>query len=285
MFDPSGKPRLFGIAPGIDFPKELVAGLRARLADQPPHAMAQATVIVNTRRMARRLRDIFDAGPASFLPRILTLTDLEALEPAITLPAAISPLRRRLDLVQLVSRLLETDQTIAPRASLYALSDSLASLIDEMQGEGVAAETIANLDVSDQSGHWERAKRFLDIAQDYLAHMSDAPDAEARQRQLVLRSAQRWETDPIRTPVIVAGSTGSRGTTSLLMDAVARLPQGALVLPGFDFEGPLHMWDMLAGTPPREDHPQYRFYALMQSLNVNRSDIRPWAGAVPPSPD
>ncbi|MFK7836971.1 MAG: double-strand break repair protein AddB [Sulfitobacter sp.] len=284
MFDPTDTPRLFGLAPGVDFPAALIAGLRQRLEGQPPHAMAQVDLIVNTRRMARRLRTLFDAGPPGFLPRIRLLADLDTLVPGITLPPAITPLRRRLELTQLISQLLDTDPTIAPRASLYALADSLATLIDEMQGEGVSADDIAALDVSDQSGHWERAKAFLGIAQSYLAEMNSAPDAEAQQRQRVEAIAAHWQNTPPQNPVIVAGSTGSRGTTSLLMEAVARLPQGALILPGFDFDMPPTMWSELVGDTPLEDHPQYRFFDLMRRLNVPRGQVGDWAGMPPPSP-
>lgn len=285
VFEPSGIPRLFGVAPGIDFPQALVSGLRERMAGRSPEQVARVEIIVNTRRMARRLREIYDAGPAGLLPRIRTLTDLDTLLSGVPLPSAVPPLRRRLELVRLVSQLLEMDTKIAPRSSLYALSDSLASLIDEMQGEGVSAETIAALDVSDQSGHWDRAKKFLDIAHRYLGQMSDQPDTEARQRQVVLRLAAHWENNPPSHPILLAGSTGSRGTTALLMDAVARLPQGALVLPGFDFDGPAHMWEMLEGQPPREDHPQYRFYQLLQRHNLDCAQVAKWVDQRPPSPE
>ena len=282
MFDPSKRPRLFGVPPGVDFPRALVNGLRTKLQSQPPEQMARVDLIVNTRRMARRLREIFDAGPAGFLPNIRLLGDLDTIVPGLTLPCATPPLRRRLELIQLVSRLLESDPTIAPRASLYALSDSLANLIDEMQGEGVSAADIANLDVTDQSGHWERAKRFLGIAHGYLEQMISRPDTEARQRQLVQHIAAHWQSQPAQNPVIIAGSTGSRGTTSLLMQAVAQLPQGALVLPGFDYEM-ADYWSMLEGQQPPEDHPQYRFFDLMQSLDVAPSEVTEWVDIAPPS--
>jgi len=284
MFERSDIPRLFGVAPGVDFPAALIAGLRTRLDGQPPQAMAQVDLIVNTRRMARRLREIFDAGPPGFLPRVRLLTEVDTLVPGITLPPATPSLQRRLELIQLISRLLDADPKIAPRASLYALSDSLAGLIDEMQGEGVSAQQIADLDVSDQSGHWERAKQFLEIAHAYLDRMSSQPDTEARQRQMVQRIAAHWENEPPEHPVIVAGSTGSRGTTSLLMQAVARLPQGALVLPGFDFDMPRHLWGMLESAQPPEDHPQYRFFHLMKALDVTRPQVTDWAEISPPSP-
>ncbi|NVK59496.1 MAG: hypothetical protein HWE37_05440, partial [Rhodobacteraceae bacterium] len=65
MFDPSETPRVFALAPGVDFPAALVAGLKQRMAGQPPEAMARVELIVNTTRMARRIRQIFDAGPAT----------------------------------------------------------------------------------------------------------------------------------------------------------------------------------------------------------------------------
>ncbi len=284
MFEPTDTPRVFGLAPGVDFPEALIDGLRTRLAGQPPEAIARVDLIVNTRRMARRLRELYDAGPPAFLPRIRLVTGLDMLVPGITLPPATPPLRRRLALIQLVSRLLDTDISIAPRASLYALSDSLASLIDEMQGEGVSADKIAELDVSEHSAHWARAQRFLDIAQRYLASTTTEPDKEARQRQLVNAIIAYWQDNPPRNPVILAGSTGSRGTTSMLMQAVARLPQGAVVLPGFDFDMPTAVWAALDQELLSEDHPQYRFRHLMQALALPREGITPWTETAPPSP-
>ncbi|MCX7558231.1 double-strand break repair protein AddB [Sulfitobacter sp. F26204] len=282
VFEPSEQPRLFGISPGVDFPRALVDGLRQKLKGQPPEAIAKIDLIVNTRRMARRLRDIFDAGPAGFLPNIRLLSDLDTLVTGINLPPATPPLRRRLELVQLVSKLITTEPTIAPRSSLYALSDSLANLIDEMQGEGVSAATIADLNVNDQSGHWERAKQFLSIANTYLENMGSCPDAQARQRQLVQRIVAHWHEKPAQHPVIIAGSTGSRGTTSMLMQAVATLPQGAIVLPGFDYSMS-DKWYLLNEKTPPEDHPQYRFFDLMQRLDVTPQDVPKWANIAPPS--
>ena len=218
------------------------------------------------------------------MPRIRLLGELDTLVPGVTAPPATPALQRRLELIQLLSGLLEADPTLAPRASLYALSDSLAALMDEMQGEGVDISAIENLDVSDQSGHWDRAKRFLEIAHSYLGQTGSAPDAEARQRQLTLQIIAAWQANPPQNPVILAGSTGSRGTTSLLMQAVAKLPQGALVLPGFDFDMPTSVWAQLDQELLSEDHPQYRFRHLMQALELPRRGILPWAEGDAPSP-
>ncbi|WP_174145198.1 double-strand break repair protein AddB [Leisingera sp. ANG59] len=285
MFEPSAKPRLFAVSCGVDFPRALVEGLRNRSLGLPPEALARAELIVNTSRMARRVRGLFDAGPAMLLPRMLLLTDLAQRATLDGLPPALPPLRRRLELSQLIAKLQDAQPDLASRASLYDLSDSLAALIDEMQGEGVSTDTIRALDVSDMSGHWARAQAFIGIADEFTGLHEGAMDAQARQRQVVLNLIDQWQESPPQHPVILAGSTGSRGTTLMLMQAIARLPQGAVVLPGFDFDQPEHVWSGLDDPLISEDHPQYRFYKLMKDLELAPSDVQPWTETPPVSPE
>lgn len=284
MFEPRDGARVFGLAPGVDFPKGLMQGLVERTAHLPPEGLARVQLIVNTTRMERRLKQLFDAGPARLLPQMHLVTRLEKLEPAIALPEAVNALRRRLELIALVAQLIDNQPELAPRSSLYDLTDSLARLMDEMQGEGVTADTVQNLNVSDQSGHWQRTQTFIGIAQTFLQQTTTLCDNEARQRQLVRALAERWAVQPPQHPVILAGSTGSRGTTLLLMEAIAQLPQGALVLPGFDFDMPGAQWLHLDQALLSEDHPQYRFHKLMKLLGIGRRDIAHWHEAPAPAP-
>lgn len=285
MFDPGTTPRVFALPPGADFPAILVEGLRARLAGAPPEAMARVELIVNTRRMARRIREIFDAGPPALLPRISLLSDHAPEAMAAEIPPPIPPLRRRLELAQLISRLLEREPDLAPRAALYDLADSLAGLLSEMQGEGVPPETIAALDISDQSGHWDRARRFIALVEPLFAGGPDGLDPEARQRLAAEALARRWAEAPPDHPVIVAGSTGSRGPARLLMQAAAHLPQGAVVLPGFDFDLPAAVWEGMTEALSHEDHPQFRFAQLLHGLALPPDAVRPWHDAPAPGPD
>ncbi|MEM8536528.1 MAG: double-strand break repair protein AddB [Pseudomonadota bacterium] len=284
MFEPSPTPRIFGSAPGVDFAQSLVTGLITRQANADPTAMARVTIFVNTTRMQRRLREVFDAGSARLLPRIRLITDLAHDPVALSLPQAVPKLQRRLELVQFVSKLLEAQPDLAPRASLYALSDSLAALMDEMQGEGVTPETLASLDVSQHSDHWDRALQFLRIITPYFAGDGTPPDVEARQRNVVEMLAQHWASAPPADPVIIAGSTGSRGATALLMQAVANLPQGAIILPGFDFDLPGDVWNAMSDALLVEDHPQYRFKRLMDQIGFGPKDVRPWSATAPAAP-
>ncbi|MCC1491175.1 double-strand break repair protein AddB [Cognatishimia sp. F0-27] len=292
MFERDG-PRLFALPPGVDFAERLVAGLRARLTrvappdasetNAAPDAMARIEIYVNTDRMARRLRQVFDAGPPTLLPQIRLVTDLADPLTRARLPAPASGLRRRLELTRLVQKLLDNQPDLAARSALYDLSDSLAALMEEMQGEGVAPETIAALDVSDQSGHWQRAQQFFSIVQSVMGP-GQAPDVQGFNRAAMEARLAAWETDPPKHPIIVAGSTGSRGTTAAFMRAVARLPQGAVVLPGFDFDMPQAVWDQLDTALTGEDHPQFRFARLMDSLGLSAQQVVPWDEASAPAP-
>ncbi|KPQ06925.1 MAG: double-strand break repair protein AddB [Rhodobacteraceae bacterium HLUCCA12] len=279
MFEPASRPRVFAQEPGADFPAAVAQGLRARLADHPPEAMARVEVLVNTARMAGRLRGaMIDAG-AGFLPRIRLITELEQTGGT----DAPTPLRRRLELAQLIRKLLEAEPDLAPRHAAFSLAESLSRLLDEMQVEGVAMTALESLDVSNHSEHWARSLRFIALVARYLGAEA-AHDAQARQRQAVEALTERWRHEPPAHPLIVAGSTGSRGTTALLMRAVARLPRGALILPGFDFDMPGAVWSGLEDPLLSEDHPQYRYFALLKALDLDFDSVAHWAGPLAPDP-
>lgn len=281
MFEPSPSPRVFGLPPGVDFPAALIDGLLERLTDQPPEALGRVHLIVNTRRMARRIQALLSDGPARLLPRISLVTDLGQDWTMADIAPPAPPLRRRLELIQLISSLLDQQPELAPRTTLYDLAGSLATLMDEMEGEGVSPDVIDRLDISDQSGHWERIRAFLNIVR-HFTEGRGAPGAEARQRRVIERIIQRWQDAPPEHPVLLAGSTGSRGTTQMLMQAVAQLPQGAVILPGYDFDTPAHVWDSMGDAMLSEDHPQYRFQALRRALDVDATTR--WSDAEPASP-
>ncbi|MBN8632940.1 MAG: double-strand break repair protein AddB [Rhodobacterales bacterium] len=275
-------PNLYALPPGVDFPAELVEGLLTRMAGRPPEALARVTLIVNTQRMRRRVTECLQARGALLLPRIMLVTEAATLA-RTPLPRPISPLRRRLELSVLLDRLLATGSTHFPRTALYDLADSLAALMEEMQGEGVAPESIARLDVANHSAHWARTQAFLAIVSEALR--GEAPDAEAVMRQAVMRLAGDWAVAPPADPVILAGSTASRGTTALLVQAIARLPNGAVVLPGYDFDTPDTVWDSMDDALTAEDHPQYRFRRVMDLLGCGHEVIRRWTTTAPPAPD
>ena len=272
MFEPVSGPRIFGVPPGADFPKELVDHLLAAYRTKPVEDLARVTILVNTRRMQRRLRELFAQSGPLLLPRIALVTEFDALIKG-ALPDAVTPLRRRLEMTRLVAQRIAADGH-APKSAAVDLADSLTNLLDEMHGESVDPARLSELKVEDESGYWERSLAFLNIVKAYVDAVSDrGVDGEARRRAAAHLMIENWKLAPPEDPVIIAGSTGSRGTTSLLMEAVAGLPKGAIVLPGFDFDLRSEVWQQMAASRLLEDHPQYRFAAFLSKIDAKHSDV------------
>lgn len=285
LFPPSDGPRVFALPPGVDFARALAAGLDARLAGHQPEAVAEVEIWLNTRRAARTLQAVFAEGPARLLPRIRTLADLADAPLAAPLPPAIPPLRRQLELARLVTALADREPHVTAGTAAFDLAESLADLLDEMQGEGLDPAAFGRVDAAEHAAHWQRSLRFLALVSRYLAAAGPA-DGQGRLRLAAEGLAAAWAIHPPRHPVIVAGSTGSRGATRAFMAAVAALPQGALVLPGFDAALPAPVWDRLAADEPgAADHPQHGFRALADALGFAPATVAAWHPAPPPAPE
>lgn len=283
MFEPAPAPRIFGIPPGADFAERLVAGLRARTGGDPV-ALARTEIIVNAARMERRLTEVLRRTPGP-LPRIHVLTDLPQVRPIPGLAPARPALRRRLELAGLTQAVIERVPDLAPRAAALDLADSLGALLDEMQDEAVPLDRVLSLDVGGLSAHWARSLHLLEALVPISTPEDGTRDPAARLRDWVEDRAARWAAAPPAHPVLLVGSTGSRGTTADLIDTVARLPQGAVVLPGFDFDLPQDIWAKLHELPGAEDHPQDRIARLLRRLDVPADAVQPWHGTDTPAPD
>ena len=77
--------------------------------------------------------------------------------------------------------------------------------------------------------------------------------------------------------MIAAGSTGSVPATAVLLQAIASLPQGAVVLPGLDQALDEEAWAAVseAGDASVLGHPQYGLAKLIGRLGVSRGDVVP----------
>lgn len=281
MFDPQSHPRLFALPPGADFPTALVVGLRMRMAGRPAEEMARVTLWLNTAKMRERVRAAFRAGAPAILPHLRLISEA-ADDPALRLPRPVPALRRRLELTRLVGLILARQKDFAPGSAVIDLADSLADLADEMAYEGVTPEALEDPALPEMlAAHWQRSLHFLKAVAPYLADGA-ALGTAALQRRAVEAMVARWQHTSPEGPVIVAASTGSRGATAMLMQAVAGLPQGAVVLPGFDRDMTPAAWvSLTAGRVPDEDHPQYRFARLLAALDMAPAQVADWGGAAP----
>ncbi len=282
-----GTKGVFAVPLGVDFSTALIDGLGQWLTDAPPETVARTEIFVNTDRLRRRLLTLYAERGAGFVPRITPIAEIAVRPELIGVPAAISPLRLRLELVRLIRALVAKEPDLAPSTALYDLADSLAELLGEMQEEGVRPARLAEVDAGQHAAHWKRSKAFLSIVAQYVDAQAAMTPA-ARQAAAIERLAHMWAQTPPQHPLIVAGSTGSRGITLRLMEVVAAQAAGAVVLPGLDPDMPADIWrGLLEGRRAGlagEDHPQFRLARVCEQLALDPHRIPFWNDAVPANP-
>ncbi|MGP1394152.1 MAG: double-strand break repair protein AddB [Inquilinaceae bacterium] len=277
--------RVFTIPAGQPFVDVLAQGILDRAGDDPL-ALSAYTLLLPTRRACRSLRDAFlrraDGRPL-LLPRMSPIGDIDddtmGLDPdspsgrgdGLDLPPTIGGLRRQLLLARLIMARIEPAAT--PDQAVRLAAD-LADLIDRVQTEGLSFDGLAGLVPEDLARHWQETLEFLTIVTrhwpDILAAEGALDPAERRNRVLSAQ-AEAWRAQPPSLPVIAAGSTGSIPATAELLDVIAGLPAGAVVLPGLDADLDEESWQALD-----EGHPQYGMRQLLAKLGVGRDAVALW---------
>jgi ATP-dependent helicase/nuclease subunit B len=279
-------PRWFSIPAGRPFLRDLARGVWRAESVLGQEALAEAVILVPTRRSARELAEALLAtapARAALLPTIRALGDLDEGEPpfeagdlALDLPPAIDPMRRRFELAGLAvrhSRLLERR---VDAGGALELADALADFLDSQQiEERDAAGQIADLVEGDLARHWRQSAEFLDIALTAwprrLAELG-CMDVAARRVALLRRLTRRWTTAPPSEMLIAAGSTGSAPAVADLLVAVGAAPRGCVVLPGLDTALAEAAW-----TEVDEQHPQGNMRRLLRRAGLDRGEVAAWA--------
>ncbi|MBL8644742.1 MAG: double-strand break repair protein AddB [Rhodospirillaceae bacterium] len=277
----AGRPSVFTIPATEHFVEALADGLKAEAGDDPL-SLARMTVLMPTRRACRALREAFlrlGHGTPVLLPRLIPLNDIDADEVELSgftgldLPPAIAPLRRQLLLAAMI---LKRDDISHDQAA--ALAAALAHLIDTLQTENIPFERLKTLVPDDYAVHWQQTLTFLEIVTQHWPRVLEAEGAAdpAAHRNMIF-AAQRsmWDSlaGQLPGPVIAAGSVGTIPATADLLDTVARLPKGCVVLPGLDLTLDDASWNAI--DPP---HPQFGLKHLLKRFGLERDAVLLWPG-------
>ena len=277
-----GDPRWFAIPAHRPFLEDLAAGVLDWLGDQAPEALSDATILLPNRRAARAFTSALSSLSGDrpvLLPQVRPLGDLEEDEPPFTpgelgldLLPAIAPLTRRFEMAKLV--VAHHDRDLSPMRALE-LADSLGAFLDSCHIEEVEdREKIADLAGADFAEHWQASAKFLGIAvREWPKRLTELglTDSAERRTTLLRMLAARWDSHPPQGPVIAAGSTGTVKAAADVLIAVAKAPQGCVVLPGLDTDLSPAAWDAI-----EEQHPQSALKRLLTRAFVDRAAVRPW---------
>lgn len=278
-------PRLRAIPASEPFLDLLAEAMIAALKrDDDPFALADALVLLPNRRSARGLIDAFAhrLGGAALLPAIRPLGDPHADDDpdiwgADPISAGILPpidkMQRRMQLASLIRRRSINENGVDDPTRAIALADKLGKLLDSAATvDHVDWKKLPKLvDEIDLARHWQSSAAFLDIVATFWpAHLKDEGVSDPAEHGAALRHAlaARWNADPPKRPIIIAGSTGSQSTTRELMKIVARLPKGVVVLPGIDVDLDNDSWRLIG-----DQHPQHALKHTLAALGVERHAV------------
>ena len=297
-------------------PRAILNGGLPGPAGRPPSPieLPAFTLLLPTRRAARAMQEAFlvaSGGRAMLLPRIRPISEDEeeltllsglaadvAIRPEeLELPPAVSEIERRIALTMLVSKWSQSKRraqahpagdmaTVAGAAGdtpakAANLAADLCRLMDMVETEDKDFSGLAELVPEEFSEHWQQTIEFLKIITEaWPAHLAERGllSPVGRRNRAILAEAERLATAPPPGPVIVAGVTGSIPATVALMRAVARLPKGAIVLPGLDPYLDEESWQTIvpadASEPGHPEHPQFGLKKLLDRLELKREDVR-----------
>jgi ATP-dependent helicase/nuclease subunit B len=302
-------PRVFTIPSSAPFLRTLIEALmedRLGLSFRPgrdPLALAQVTIYLPTRRACRLARSTFLdvlGTDAAILPRIVSIGDVDEDEiafaeaarddfadAALDLPDALGGFERKVLLAELILKWAATPEMrgdghvplIANNpASAFALAGDLARLMDDMVIRQVPWQALDTLVPEDLDEYWQKTLKFLRIVSaQWRAHLAEKSKIEPADRRNRLIAAEAARLAKVAAPVIAAGSTGSIPVTAKLLETIANLPHGALVLPGLDTGLDDAAWQLIAGkdgeAEPAHGHPQFAMHALLRRIGITRDAV------------
>lgn len=278
---------IYTIPAGISFAERLAAYVLEK-TDHDPLKLSEYLILLPSRRSCRTVREAFlrlSEGRPMVLPRLQPLGDVDAEELAITLsaedesaldiPPAISPLRRQVLLARAIMTLFDKIMPArqCPRFDqATGLADELAALLDQIQTENLSFDRLADLVPDAFSEHWQITLKFLEILTEHWPEIlaaHGAIDPALRRNKLLAAQAALWRRTPPKTPVIAAGSIASIPATLEVLNVIADLPQGEIILPGLDQSLEDEAWQKLA-----PDHPQYFLKKLIEAIDIPRTDVQ-----------
>ena len=278
-------PAVYTIPPEQCFAESLALGLMQR-AEGNQMALSSMLILLPNRRAVRALRDAFlklNDGKAMLMPIMRPIGDIDegdvgALAGSLmgedTLLPAISDAERRVLLAKLVShRALREGTPIVP-AQAWRLAVSLSQLMDQVENSQIEYNGLKDLVGNDLAHHWQTTLNFLQVVTEHwpkiLEEKQSLNPSDRRNKQAKLL-VNMWVANPPSQMIIAAGSTGTMQATADILKCVARLPNGAVVLPGLDQAIDEESWKNIDVT-----HPQAALKNILDHIGEHRTLVKPW---------
>jgi ATP-dependent helicase/nuclease subunit B len=269
---------IYTIPAGHSFLDCLAAGL---LRKKDLHRME---IFLPTRRGCNELKQaLLRRSQQQFLllPKLSPLGDLDENEELFSSPldeSDLKPLIPPLVRLGFLTKLIEdyTHKSGLPSSPSLSLklAKSLIRLMDQAAIENVPWERLLHLVPTEFANHWQLTLDFLNIITLHWPQILEEKgfiEPYTRHQKLVDRLIARWEKNPPTHPILAAGSTGTMPATTRLLQAVAGLPQGAVILPALD-----QSLSPEEGRDLSPCHPQYALFCFLEKAGLSPYEVPLW---------
>lgn len=285
--------------------------------ENDPQCLNDSIIFLPTRRASRAFGvELQKAAESRFgrstiiLPRIRTIGDMDDEEVHFGLERSeqygfdvfpdsrfvIDPVERQLTLATMIRKWREhvSDLSLGLlgdeiRAPAYATADALylsrdlIHFMDQVETEGLDWSEIRNYPGNREfSSWWDLTLEFLQIVMetwpDYLRERNLMNPAAFRNQIIDLRIRQISDNPP-KGFVVAAGTTGSIPATTRLLSTIRTLENGAVVLPGLDFQLGRDIVRRIAEADELNDegvastHAQFGMIRLLKKMGISHDQV------------
>lgn len=243
---------------GLPFIKTLALALYQENINNP-HDLAKQIIIMPTQRGCSALEQAFCKITSHLLlPKILPLADLQNSFFSKLLPPDDSlPTINIFERLGLLTKLLQKFKKLNIwQSHQYAVA--LIELFDDLNIHDIPLDKVKELSMVQDD--LKDDLNFLSLLADYWPQILKEQgkiEPQSAYKNFIKKLCNFFDVQSFFSPIIIAGTTGSMPSTQALIASVLRLPQGRLILPGFDpTETKI--------VPPF--HPQWTMQQLLQKL-------------------
>ncbi|MDG1437858.1 MAG: double-strand break repair protein AddB, partial [Emcibacteraceae bacterium] len=284
----SKNPEIYNIPAHLSFVDELAKGI-FRDYGSDPIALSEVLILLPNRRAVRSLRDAFlrlNEGKPIILPNMQPIGDVDedglimgggVLYDDLSLKPAVPSYIRQMILMNIIHGWYEKrNEDIPQNAGCAVLAEALGHLLDQVQTEEIDFSELKEIVPEEYATHWQQTLEFLEILTEnwpILLASTGYMDGAVRRNALLSALRESWLEKPPNHPIIAAGSTGSVKATSELLQVIARLPKGKVILPGLDIHLDEDSWNAIEDT-----HPQATMKHLLEVIGADRIEVNDWLG-------
>ena len=236
---------------------------------QNPFDLAQMTVILPNKRACQNIRLAFiqkQNAQATLLPKLMPLYELDGLEQ--NTPPVIQANHRLFLLAQLCAK----KPNVSGMDQALKMALSLTDILDEFYQFEINPNRLSDLVPEKKfAEHWNETLIFLDIitkAWPMILKEKNLIDKMDHNIRLINYYTQKWQQNPPKHMIIMAGFNGNIPAVCRLLDVVQHLPKGVIFLNGLEKQVSQATYEK-AG----DDYFQYSFKKLLDFLKIDFQQV------------